>query len=54
MANILNSFRSGAVGFIDWLDVLDHLELSSPSEPFLKRAVLKKTSQTNQIGQGKI
>jgi hypothetical protein len=24
-----------AVGFIDWLDVLDHLELSSPSEPFL-------------------
>ena len=43
VANTLNSFRSGAacrvssftlVGFIDWLDVLDHLELSSLSSHF--------------------
>ena len=53
MANILNSFRSGAVGFIDWLDVLDHLELSSHLRAIFETRCVEKdeSNQPNRLKQ---
>jgi hypothetical protein len=53
VANRLKLFRSGAVGFIDWLDVMGGVSLavvSRPSSP--NRVADQKHATRNVIGAG--